>query len=417
MNRRLVRSILWPLHERLRRRPTTRLLKALRAGERLPPEAIEQMQAVALREVLTHAVCAVPYYRWRFEQHSLNPDQVRSLADLPRVPFLTKDLVRTHGDDLIDPVLRRRLTPHTTSGSTGAPLAFHIDRLRTAADNAARARYRAWWGVWPGDREALVWGSRGDLDRQGPVHRFRDRLFNTLVLPAADLGEAALDEMAAALCRFRPQIVFGYAAALGRLAARLLDGAGGDKPPRPKVVVATAEVFLPTDRRTVTAAFGCGAAAEYGSRECGVVAGECPNGGLHVAAENALVEIVEPDGDALVPAGEAGEIVITLLRPYGMPMIRYRTGDVGRLAAAPCGCGIGLPLLADVEGRRRDLIRLPGGRVVHPSVFSKAMAEAECVARYRVVQTGPAEIDIEVCGAAEGLDAPLGRSAPNWATA
>jgi phenylacetate-CoA ligase len=398
MNPRIVRAMLWPLHERLRGRETPRLWRALRAGERLPREAIAQLQLAALRETLTHAVAAVPYYRRRFAEHRVEPASFAALADLERLPFLTKADIRTHLPEMLDPEAEARgqLAPYATSGSTGEPLSFYVDRRRAAADNAARARARLWWGVWPGDREVLVWGSRLELGRRTPAHRVTERLFNLRTLPAGELGDGAIDALATAIRRFRPTIIFGYATAVGLLAEYVLKSGSTANLRPPRVVITTAEVLLPTHRRAIAKAFGCGVATEYGSRECGVLAGECPRGRLHVAAENALLEIVEPDGDAVRPPGEAGEIVVTLLRPYGMPMVRYRTGDIGRLSPDPCGCGLGLPVLASVEGRRRDVLRLAGGRLVHPSVFSRALAEAPTVARYRVLQKDPARIVIQV---------------------
>jgi len=419
----LVRRVLWPAHERLRGRATPRLLRDLRAGERLPLEAIEQQQVAALRRVLAHAAATTPYYRRLFDRHAITPETIRSLSDLERVPVLTKALVRAHGDDLVDPASRRRLSAYATSGSTGEPLQFFIDRRRTAADNAARARAWAWWGLRPGDRQAVVWGSSAELHRHGFWRRRHDRLFNLLMLPATELSDEALGEMVRALARFRPRVIFGYASALGRLAeftssapgatgglSAGVSGPGGHwRASRQwhavhcalravlRLVVATAEPLLPHHRRAIAAAFGCGVATEYGARECGILAGECPRGSLHIAAENALIEVVDAATGRVLPPGETGDLAVTLLGEYGMPMIRYLVGDVGQLAPGPCGCGLGLPVLAGVEGRRRDVLRLDGERRVHPSLFSRALAEVRGLSRFRVVQTARSELVIQVC--------------------
>ena len=407
MNPRVVGRVLWPLHERLRRRPTLRLLRDLHASQRLPREAVAQLQVTRLRETLAHAAQSTAYYRRQFERHQVDSAGIEGLDDLRRVPFLTKALVRAYLEEMVDPAAVRRLSRHATSGSTGEPLTFYIDRRRSAADQAARVRFWAWWGVSPGDRAATVWGSKAELRRRGPLRRLSERLTNALTLPAGEVGDEALAHLAQALARFRPAVIFGYATALGLLGEYMVKCAETGRPdarrPTPdarlRVVVATAEVLLPHHRKAIAEAFRCGVSTEYGSRECGVLAGECPRGGLHVAAENALIEIVDPEGDEPLPAGELGELVVTLLSArggYGMPMIRYRMGDLGRLSPTACGCGLGLPVLAEVEGRRRDVLRLADGRQVHPSVFSRALAEVAGLSRYRVVQGADATITVQV---------------------
>src|SRR6185437_1041049 len=92
-------------------------------------------------------------------------------------------------------------------------------------------------------------------------------------------------------------------------------------------------------RRLVEKVFNCAVAMEYGARDAGLLANECPNGGFHIPAEGVLIEIDAPDSTGL------GEIVVTNLYSKAMPIIRYRTGDVGRLLGGACSCGRGLPRL------------------------------------------------------------------------
>jgi phenylacetate-CoA ligase len=102
----------------------------------------------------------------------------------------------------------------------------------------------------------------------------------------------------------------------------------------------------------------------YGGRDSGFIAHECPEGGLHMSAEDIVVETVDAQGRA-VPAGQAGEIVVTHLCTGEFPFVRYRTGDVGVLDDSCCPCGRGLPMLRDLQGRTTDFVVAADGTVMH----------------------------------------------------
>ena len=96
----------------------------------------------------------------------------------------------------------------------------------------------------------------------------------------------------------------------------------------------------------------------------GFIAHECPAGGMHLTAEDIIVEIVDRDGHVLAP-GQVGEIVVTHLATSDFPFIRYQTGDMGALSARLCGCGRGLPVLEEIQGRTTDFVVAADGTVMH----------------------------------------------------
>jgi phenylacetate-CoA ligase len=173
-------------------------------------------------------------------------------------------------------------------------------------------------------------------------------------------------------------------------------------------------VCYPRDREKIAAYFEVPVADGYGSRDAGFIAHECPEGRLHVTAENVLVEIVDdhrpvaaggqtsrprvrrPDRGGRVREGPRGEIVITHLDAYAMPLIRYRTGDVGRLLPGRCSCGRGLPLMDVVQGRTTDFLYLPDGNTRHALSIIYPLRETPGVSRFRVVQHRDYAVVIEV---------------------
>jgi phenylacetate-CoA ligase len=138
----------------------------------------------------------------------------------------------------------------------------------------------------------------------------------------------------------------------------------------------------------------------YSSEEMGYIALQCPvSGAYHVMAESILVEILDASGNACAP-GEVGEVVVTTLHNGAMPLLRYALGDHAE-AGAPCACGRGLPTIARVLGRVRNLLTLPSGKRVRLS-FHRQFKEFPGVRQYQLIQRTLHEIEARLL-----VDAPL----------
>jgi phenylacetate-coenzyme A ligase PaaK-like adenylate-forming protein len=389
MNARLVGRVLFPVHEWLKRKPTFRLLSELEATQWLPPDSLAQYRLRRLRRLLEFAYANVPYYRALMDQQAVTPRQVQSFADLSRLPVLTREILQTRFDDL----RARAALPHvhrrSSGGSTGTPVAVLVDMGRMGMGEAARLRAHRWFGVMPGAPEVVLWGTPARLGPVERIRRVRDRCLNTRVLSAFDMGEEALRGHAATLRRVRPASLYGYASACHLIAAHF-QCARLSPPGGLRAVFTTAEPLFDFQRKTIEAAFGCPVAVEYGCRDGGLVALECPHGGLHIVAESVHVEILEPDA-----AGQ-GEIVLTNFDSLAFPIIRYRTGDIGSLDPTPCPCGRALPKLRSVEGRRTDFLVTPSGRILHALSAIYILRDAPNVGEFRVLQEALDRILVEV---------------------
>jgi phenylacetate-CoA ligase len=180
-------------------------------------------------------------------------------------------------------------------------------------------------------------------------------------------------------------MLFGYPSALSML-ARHADNRGWRlKDAGVKVAFVTAERLYDSQREAISRAFGCAVANGYGARDAGFVAHECPRGGMHIMAEDVIVEIIDGGGRVL-PPGRAGEIVITHLASGDFPFIRYRTGDVGVLDDADCPCGRGLPLLREIQGRSTDFVVAQDGTVMHGLSLIYVLRELPGIAQFRITQ-------------------------------
>ncbi len=379
-----VSRLLFPLHERLKRHDSHALRRQMEQSQWLPARDIEALQLQRLRALLAHASRHVPYYRQQYAELGFDATGVYDLRDLRRLPVLRKCDINDRRDDFIasnaGPLQR-----FTTGGSSGEPLIFFLGRERVSHDVAAKWRATRWWGVDIGDPEAVLWGSPIELKAQDYWRARRDRLLRTTLLPAFDLSPARLDKYLALLKWRRPAMLFGYPSVMILLARHArsrgiaLDSIGV------KVVFATAERLYEEQRALLRDAFGAPVANGYGGRDSGFIAHECPEDGMHITAEDVIVEILDPRGQPVKP-GDSGAIVVTHLASGEFPFIRYETGDVGALDTQPCRCGRGLPLLKRIEGRVTDFVVARDGTVMHGLALIYILRDLPQVRTFKIIQ-------------------------------
>jgi len=381
---RLVSGVIFPLQERMKRHATVRVRAGLEATQWWQRDELERLQLDRLRRLLADAQAHVPYYRNLFRRLDFDAGAVSSLRDLRRLPFLTKPIIRENAEQLKSE-RAVGLARFNTGGSTGEPLIFFIGRERVTHDVAAKWRATRWWGVDIGDPEAVVWGSPVELSAQDRLRGLRDALMRTRLLSAFELSESRVAEFVDAIRSMRPRMLFGYPSAIARI-AEFARGRGARMDDLGvRVVFVTAERLYDDQRETISNVFGCRVANGYGGRDAGFIAHECPEGGMHVTAEDIVLETVDADGDLVAP-GEPGEIVVTHLATGDFPFIRYRTGDVGVLDDRECPCGRGLPLLKEIQGRTTDFVFAADGTVMHGLALIYVLRDLPGISQFKIVQ-------------------------------
>jgi phenylacetate-CoA ligase len=257
--------------------------------------------------------------------------------------------------------------------------------VRISHDVAAKWRATRWWDVDIGDPEIVLWGSAIETTAQGLAKRVRDYMLRTELILAAQLNEKRMDEVLDQLAKSRPKMLFGYPSILSRLALHAKQQGREMGNMGVKVAFVTSEMLQPSWRRIIGEVFGCGVANEYGARDAGFIARECPEGNLHVSAEDIIVETVD-DAGFPVGKGQKGEVVVTHLCSSGFPFLRYRTGDVAVLDNSLCSCGRSLPLIREICGRTNDCLTAVDGSVVHGSALNYVLRGLRGVASYKIIQ-------------------------------
>ena len=391
----LARHLIYPLHERLMKRPTFPYLAELERSQWLSRADMAQLQERKLTNLLKLAHVHCSWHQSRIDAAGIDPESSVSLEDLRRLPTMDKQDGLVHGDQMVWHGVPGGAYKYNTGGSSGQPLIFYYGRRRQASDAAGRMRARRWWGVEPGDREVYLWGAPVELDKTDRIKTLRDRLINQLVLNAFEMSPAGMDEYVQAIQTFQPHCIYGYASSLALLAAHLLDRKTGLRLPKLKVVCTTGEPLFDYQRELIGAAFGAPVANEFGSRDIGFTAHETPAGQMLLMSESIILEVLDEQGQP-VPPGETGEAVMTALESFAQPFIRYRTGDMVRVADESCRAGRGLDVITEVLGRSTDFVVRADGTIMHALAVIYVLRAVTGVGEFKIVQQSVHEFEVLV---------------------
>lgn len=380
----LVSSVLFPLHEQLKRHNSVALRRELESSQWFNTDKLAAIQLRKLNQFMLNIGQHVPYYRGLFADLGLIPGQFKSVSELAQLPLLDKATIRTAGQ-LLRADNAGPLSLFNTGGSSGQPLQFMVGKQRKSHDIAAKWRATRWWNVDIGDKELVVWGSPIELKTQDRLKQLRDRVFRSQLLPAFAMSEQHLKGYIADIRRFSPAMLFGYPSSLSLIARYAKQHNITMSDLGIKVAFVTSERLFENQKALISDVFNCPVANGYGGRDAGFIAHQCPHGSMHISAEDIIVEIIDKMGNPL-PAGEIGEVVVTHLATAEFPFVRYRTGDLACLGTELCPCGRHLPLLESIEGRTTDFVVAADGTTMHALSLIYVLRELPNVAEFKIIQ-------------------------------
>jgi len=366
------------------------VLKEIEGAPFRSPEEVCESQFRDLRALLAHAEAHVPYYRTVFRSLGMHSHDVRNWEDFGRIPILTKDIIREKLPDLArEDVPLEKLRPHFSGGSTGVPLKFFRSRDYMVASDAGTYRNLKQCGWHPGEMIAFFWGGSDKLYAMSRWEfELRQFVRRTYQFDPFRSGEAEMADWAKRFRRVRPRVIHGYASTIARFAAfldRRRQTAEGIKG-----VFTTAEKLYQPQRAVMERVFGCKAFDCYGSSEVQNIAAECPQGRMHVNADFVVLEEDKALDNGPKP------FLLTSLRNWAMPFIRYRNEDCGYLSQELCSCGNHFPLMRLEIARTSDNFVFPDSRVVHGEFFTHLMYGSEGIAAFQFHQTAPDKIILSI---------------------
>lgn len=331
-----------------------------------------------LKSLVLYSYQHVPYYRELFDSVNLKPEDIRSLADIEKIPVSTKEMIRQCPEKLLSDqfnVNSKFIIKGKTGGTTGMPLLLFKNAQTRSFTWGSYYRWYKWMGVSPCDKEVVVWGASSVLGEnyfKDIKHKFVDKLYNRLTINSFGLSESTLPEIAERIIKFQPVLLRGYLSAILKLAEYFEKN--NLTLPTLKAVSTTTETLLPIYRKYIEKVFNVEMFDQYGCGECNAIAYECSaHDGLHITEEHCLVEVLDVNNNSVQE--KEGFVVVTDLDNYAMPFIRYENGDEAILTNKECGCGRHSSRLLSVLGRLKDVIYLNDGSSVHGVFFTDIFHE------------------------------------------
>lgn len=352
----------------------------------------EALQLKRLQAVVKRAYENVSYYRKRFDEAGVKPEDIKTLKDIEKLPFTTKTDLRdaypfgmfaVPEDDIVE--------VHTTSGTTGKPTVsgYTVNDLDLWGEVIARALGMAGAGKKDIIQNAYGYGLfTGGMG----VHYGAQKIGATVVPISAGNTMRQLEIMedfGSTVLTCTPS----YALYLGEMAER--EGISRESI-KLKAGVFGAEMWTEEMRNEIEKRLNLTALNIYGLTEVigPGVAMECEDkNGLHISDDHFYPEIVDSKTLETLPEGEKGELVLTTLTREGMPVIRFRTKDVTALRKGKCSCGRTLIKMDRITGRTDDMLKIRGV-IVFPSQIEKALLKIEDLEpHYQIVVTRPQHLD------------------------
>lgn len=354
--------------------------------ETMPRAQIEALQLERLQATVQHCMNS-PFYRKRFEEAGLKPEDIKTLDDIRRIPFTTKqDLRDTYPFGMASVPLRECTRLHSSSGTTGTPTVI-LHTQKDLEEWAAQVARNLWMvGLRPDD---VFQNSSGyGMFTGGLGFQYGAERLGMLTIPAAagnsirqikfitDFGTTALHAVPSYVTRLY----------------EVMQSMGVDprRDTRLKVLAIGAEPHSEEQRRRIEEMMGVKAYNSFGMSEmCGPGVGfECQEqNGLHFWEDYYIVEIVDPETLEPVPDGEVGELVLTSLCREAMPLLRYRTRDLTRVLGRTCPCGRNHVRIDRMRGRSDDMMVLRGVNIFPIQIEKILMTFSELASNYLITLT------------------------------
>jgi phenylacetate-CoA ligase len=373
-------------------------MKELKRIDRLSWDEVCAERRVALKRLIAYAYEHVPYYHQLFNSIGLSPEDVHDENDLSKIPFLTKEMLTKNRDKLIsDEFNKSSLIYLTTSGSTGEPTGFYVQK---------ESPMREWVYVLHMFRDFDYGPKSSKLVMRGKVfwaQRARnqnwqwDAFKRELSINIFDMTLENMEQYCCAIEKYKPEFAFGYMSAMYTLCKYIKSRPGGLRH-QFKGFMGISETILPEQREFVENTINARVFSFYGMSERVIIAGECKcSTEYHLEPLYGIAELVDGNGNIITEPGVDGELVGTSLLNYAMPLIRYKTGDISSWSEKEnCDCGSRKERLSKVHGRIRDLIVSKDGALIPLTVNALFSKSLENVIRYRIVQEVPGRITMLV---------------------
>jgi phenylacetate-CoA ligase len=366
-------------------------------------KVIEDFQLFKLRKTLNHACQESVFYQELFRKHGINPSDVKSLADLPKIAFTTPANLAEVPYKLLSVSLTKvdRVFTRVTSGTSGQPKKafFTGNDLEVITDGMAAIINTALSSSGLAAQGCVIQIFLANGTPMSQVNLVARGVEKMGGLPVAGDITADTEEQIEAIKEARPVMLMGSAFRIYRITQEARQSHDLAKI-GVKIIFITSEYLSPSMRRNLRDSWKAEVYHHYGMTEAGLAAAiECQaHDGFHFNEADFLFEVVDPATGEVLKEGEEGELVFTTLSREGMPLIRYRTGDISRLICNPCKCGAStLGRIGTITKRLGLMTAIGQGKQIYPALFDDVVYAFPNLIDYRILLAKKGDRDCLTC--------------------
>ena len=355
--------------------------------ETLSREEMEKLQLERLQETVARVYEKIPYYREKMQAAGVSPEDVKSLDDLKKLPFTTKqDMRDTYPFGLFAVEQKDLVRIHASSGTTGKPTVVGYTRQDLETWTDCVARIAAMGGATESDVAQICFGYGMFTGALG-LHYGLEKIGAAIVPSSTGNSEKQLMYMK----DFNTSLLVAtpsYALRLAEVARE--NGIDPTTDLGVKIALVGSELLTDAMREEMHLAWGRDVkiTSNYGMSELmgPGVSGEClEHCGMHINEDYFIPEIIDSETGEVLPIGEKGELVITCIKKEGLPLIRYRTKDITRLFYEPCKCGRTTCRMENLMGRSDDMLKIRGVNVFPSQIEEVILSIEELGPHYEIV--------------------------------
>ena len=355
--------------------------------ETLSRAEMESLQLARLQETVERVYKKVPYYRQKMQEKGIAPQDIKTLADLQKLPFTTKqDMRDTYPFGLFAVPQNELVRIHASSGTTGKPTVVGYTRGDLDVWTDCVSRIACMGGASEQDVAQICFGSGMFTGALG-LHYGLEKIGSTIVPSSTGNSEKQIMYMK----DFNTSLLVAtpsYALRLAEVAREM--GVEPKTDLKIKTALVGSELLTDAMREEMHLAWGrdVNITSNYGMSELmgPGVSGEClEHCGMHINEDYFIPEIIDSVTGEVLPAGEKGELVITCIKKEGLPLIRYRTKDVTRLFYEPCACGRTTCRMENLSGRSDDMLKIRGVNVFPSQIEEVVLSVAELGPHYEII--------------------------------
>lgn len=389
----LLRKMLMPSYEMIKGKNLLHYIAQYEKHLSWTPEALKKHQWHVLTQLINHAFHTTKYYPQAWAEIGItDPRDVATMSDFQNLPLTSKDKINEFYIDFKSDKFSSNIKK-STGGSTGQPFHFELNIDSNTRREAIMWRGYGWLGAGLGQKTLYLWGA--DVGEKSLLKTVKDdlyhRFYNRKMLNSFKMNKGNMHEYIDDINQYKPTALVSYVNPLFELSKYIL--ANNINIYQPKTILTGAEPLHAHQREVIEKAFKCNVYDTFGCREFMLMSAECQQEKqLHINSDHLLIETLNEQQESITSL--SGDLVITDLFNYGMPLIRYVNGDRATLLDASCPCGNPLPLMKSVDGRKLDIIKTPTGKTIPGELFPHLFKEFSSIHRFQVKQTQLNTLDI-----------------------